>query len=79
MDDRCHVAAVLESVDGPVSWMGHSFGARLVAEMTARHPELVERVVLLDVVKRRTSFPGSPRMNFATFRSRQSKRPSSTG
>lgn len=43
-----HVEAVLASVNAPASWIGHSFGARLVAEMTAHHPELVERAVLLD-------------------------------
>lgn len=43
-----HVADLLDSVTAPASWVGHSFGARLVAEITARHPELVERAVLLD-------------------------------
>jgi lipase len=43
-----HVADVFNAVTGPASWIGHSFGARLVAEMTAHHPELVERAVLLD-------------------------------
>jgi lipase len=43
-----HVEAIRERVDTPATWIGHSFGARLVAEMVARHPEVVERVVLLD-------------------------------
>jgi lipase len=30
------------------AWVGHSFGGRLVMELTARAPELVERAVLLD-------------------------------
>jgi lipase len=29
-------------------WIGHSFGGRLVAELTAQEPHLVERAVLLD-------------------------------
>jgi len=29
-------------------WVGHSFGGRLVAELAGRHPELIERAVLLD-------------------------------
>jgi lipase len=43
-----HVQDVLETVSGPGAWIGHSFGGRLVAEITARRPELVERAVLLD-------------------------------
>lgn len=44
-----HVAAVLESVGAsPAAWIGHSFGARIAFEIGARHPELVERLVLLD-------------------------------
>ena len=44
-----HVADVLETVGpGPARWMGHSFGGRLVAEIAAREPKRVERVVLLD-------------------------------
>jgi lipase len=30
------------------TWIGHSFGGRLVMELTAVHPEAVERAVLLD-------------------------------
>jgi lipase len=43
-----HVEDVLETVTGPATWIGHSFGGRLTAEITARRPELVERAVLLD-------------------------------
>jgi lipase len=43
-----HVADILETVDGPATWIGHSFGGRLVMEITARRPELVQRAVLLD-------------------------------
>jgi lipase len=43
-----HVEDVLETVSEPGAWIGHSFGGRLVAEITARRPELVERAVLLD-------------------------------
>lgn len=48
-DVDAHLAAILESVpDGPLAWVGHSFGGRLIAELAARHPERVERAVLLD-------------------------------
>jgi lipase len=43
-----HVGDVLETVDEPATWIGHSFGGRLVTEVTAREPGLVERAVLLD-------------------------------
>jgi lipase len=43
-----HVADLLETFDRPAVWIGHSFGGRLVAELIARRPELVERAVLLD-------------------------------
>ena len=43
-----HVEDVLETVDEPAIWIGHSFGGRLTAEITARRPDLVERAVLLD-------------------------------
>jgi lipase len=40
---------VLETVGaGRADWIGHSFGGRLVAELAAREPHVVERVVLLD-------------------------------
>ncbi len=43
------LADVLETVavDRGV-WLGHSFGGRLVAELAARDPDRVERLVLLD-------------------------------
>ena len=34
----------------PAAWIGHSFGGRLAFEIAARHPGLVERLVLLDPV-----------------------------
>jgi lipase len=43
-----HVEDVLETVEGPACWIGHSFGGRLVAEIMAIRPELVERAVMLD-------------------------------
>jgi lipase len=43
-----HVEDVLETVTKPAIWIGHSFGGRLTAEITARRPDLVERAVLLD-------------------------------
>ncbi len=44
-----HLEAILETVgDGACIWVGHSFGGRLVAELAARRPERVERLVLLD-------------------------------
>jgi lipase len=47
-DLETHVADVLETVGEPGAWIGHSFGGRIVMEVTARRPELVERAVLLD-------------------------------
>ena len=43
-----HVEDVFELVTRRSVWIGHSFGGRLVAEVMARRPELVERAVLLD-------------------------------
>ena len=43
-----HVEDVVETVDGPAIWLGHSFGGRMVLEVAARHPALVQRAVLLD-------------------------------
>ena len=46
---EAHVEALLEITgDGRGTWLGHSFGARLVLEIAARRPELVDRLVLLD-------------------------------
>ena len=48
-DVGAHLDAILATVpDGPAIWIGHSFGGRLAAELAAREPDRVERVVLLD-------------------------------
>ena len=48
-DVDAHLDAILATVpDGPAIWIGHSFGGRLAAELAAREPDRVERVVLLD-------------------------------
>jgi lipase len=48
-DLDAHLEAIVASVpDGPAPWIGHSFGGRLAAEVAARDPGRVERVVLLD-------------------------------
>ncbi len=45
-----HLDDVLETfeAEGPVMWVGHSFGGRLVLELAARRPDLVVCAVLLD-------------------------------
>jgi len=44
-----HVADVLEAAPvGRVTWLGHSFGARIAYETAAAAPDRVERLVLLD-------------------------------
>jgi lipase len=43
-----HVADLVEMVPAPCAWVGHSFGGRLVLELAARRPDLVQRAVLLD-------------------------------
>ncbi len=47
-----HVADLVETTAAlgidAAAWIGHSFGGRLVAEVACRHPDLVERAVLLD-------------------------------
>ena len=47
-----HLADLLETADdrgiGAATWIGHSFGGRLVAELATRHADRVERAVLLD-------------------------------
>jgi lipase len=45
---EAHVEDLAETAGGPADWIGHSFGGRLVVELTARRPELVRRAVLLD-------------------------------
>jgi lipase len=48
-DIDTHVDDIVETVGTDrATWIGHSFGGRLVMEITARHPPLVERAVLLD-------------------------------
>jgi lipase len=45
-----HVGDLVETFGalGPVDWVGHSFGGRLILELAAREPGLVRRAVLLD-------------------------------
>jgi lipase len=43
-----HVGDLLETVEGRAVWLGFSFGGRLVAELARRHPDRVERLILLD-------------------------------
>ena len=43
-----HVDDLVHSVGFRGIWLGHSFGGRLVLEVAARHPALVERAILLD-------------------------------
>jgi lipase len=43
-----HIADLLESFPDEAAWIGHSFGGRLILELAAERPELVERAVLLD-------------------------------
>ena len=47
-----HVADLVQTADAlgisGATWVGHSFGGKLVAELAARHPDRVERAVLLD-------------------------------
>src|SRR5574338_156323 len=51
-DVETHVADLLETAAAlgvsSATWVGHSFGGRLVAELARRHPEAVGRAVLLD-------------------------------
>jgi lipase len=43
-----HVDDLLETFGERAPWIGFSFGGRLVAELAHRHPDRVERLVLLD-------------------------------
>lgn len=45
---EAHLDDLCETFPAPATWVGHSFGGRLVIELAAREPELVERAVLLD-------------------------------
>lgn len=48
-DVRSQLADVLDTVERErASWLGHSFGARIMMELAARAPERIERAVLLD-------------------------------
>ena len=47
-----HMADLVETTEAlgvsSATWIGHSFGGKLVAELAARHPDRVEQAVLLD-------------------------------
>jgi lipase len=47
-----HVADLIETVDAlaiaDADWVGHSFGGRLILELSVAHPERIRRAVLLD-------------------------------
>jgi lipase len=47
-----NVGDILETLDargiGEADWVGHSWGGRLILELTASHPERIRRAVLLD-------------------------------
>jgi lipase len=45
---EAHLDDLVETCGERAAWIGHSFGGRLVAELMARRPELVDRAVLLD-------------------------------
>jgi lipase len=47
-----HVRDLLDTFDESAVWIGHSLGGRLVMEVAARRPELVERIVLVDPAMR---------------------------
>lgn len=37
---------------GPVAWLGHSMGGKVVMELAARYPSWVERMVVVDIAPR---------------------------
>ena len=47
-----------QHTDGPVIWVGHSFGCRVGIQLAARHPDLVKGVFLIAAagLKRKRSF-----------------------
>lgn len=47
-DADAHVADLLETIEEPAVWIGHSFGGRVIAELAARAPERLKQAVLLD-------------------------------
>jgi lipase len=55
-DIPTHIADLLETADAlgieTAAWLGHSFGGRIVAELSAASPDRVERAVLLDPAMR---------------------------
>ena len=48
---------------GPVVWIGHSFGGRVGIQMAARHPDMIDRLVLIAAA-------GLPRRRSAVERAR---------
>jgi len=51
-DFATHVSDLVETIDAlgldRPHWVGHSFGGRLILELAARHPERIDRAVMLD-------------------------------
>lgn len=47
-DIAAHVADLLDTVDEPAYWVGHSFGGRLTMQVAAVRPDLVRKAALLD-------------------------------
>lgn len=43
-----HLDDLRDTFPAPATWIGHSFGGRLVIELAAREPGVVKRAVLLD-------------------------------
>ena len=48
IDDHLASVAASLAVEGPLTWLGHSFGGRLAFEHAAIHADEVDRLVLLD-------------------------------
>lgn len=55
-DIETHLADLVETADAlgieNAAWLGHSFGGRIVSELSAAAPGLVERAILLDPAMR---------------------------
>ena len=55
-DISTHIADLVETANAlgiaSAAWLGHSFGGRIVAELAAAAPDLVERAILLDPAMR---------------------------